>query len=72
MDAYDRIHYETEEMLEIKNNRVAQLEDLLKINNIKVPVLDYYFNKKGNEDPNDEDKLLQRRKGSKQLHFLKF
>lgn len=49
-------------MLEIKNHRVAQLEDLLKINNIKVPILDYYFKKKGADG---EDKLLQRRKGSK-------
>lgn len=53
-------------MLDIKNNRVAQLEDLLKINNIKLPVLDYYIKKKGGDDDDeDSDKLLQRRKGSK-------
>ena len=65
LDAYDRIHYETEEMLEIKNHRVAQLEDMLKINNINVPVQDYYFKKKNGDEDNGEDKLLQRRKGSK-------
>jgi hypothetical protein len=59
-------------MLEIKNHRVAQLEDLLKINNIKIPILDYYFKKKGSGDYDGEDKLLQRRKGSKYFIRIQF
>lgn len=34
LDAYDRIHRETEEMLEIKSARVVQLEEILNMNNI--------------------------------------
>ena len=37
LDAYDRIHRETEDFLEIKSARVAQLETLLKENNIQIP-----------------------------------
>ena len=37
LDAYDRIHKETEEALEIKANRVVQVENLLKENEIHVP-----------------------------------
>lgn len=37
LDAYDRIHRETEELLEVNNNRAFQLENLLKDNNIPIP-----------------------------------
>ena len=37
LDAYDRIHKETEEALEIKVNRVFQVESILKENKIHVP-----------------------------------
>jgi len=37
LDAYDRIHRETEDILEIKSSRVSQLEALLKENNIPIP-----------------------------------
>lgn len=41
LDAYDRIHYEAEEMLEIKKTHIEQLENLLRRNGISVPSLDY-------------------------------
>jgi hypothetical protein len=37
LDAYDRIHKETEDMLEAKNSRVFLLENYLRNNNITVP-----------------------------------
>jgi kinesin family protein 3/17 len=37
LDAYDRIHRETEEMLEIQMSRIKQLEGLLRDNNIPYP-----------------------------------
>jgi len=37
LDAYDRIHRETEDLLEIKSARVSQLEAILKENNIPIP-----------------------------------
>ena len=40
LDAYDRIHYETDEMLQIKNIRVEQLEEICKTNNLNIPRLD--------------------------------
>lgn len=40
LDAYDRIHYETDEMLQIKNIRVEQLEVILKTHNINIPRMD--------------------------------
>jgi len=47
LDAYDRIHYEAEEMLEIKKTHIEQLEDLLRRNGISVPSLEY----KGKQSP---------------------
>lgn len=41
LDAYDRIHYEAEEMLEIKKTHIEQLEDLLRKHGISVPNLEY-------------------------------
>ena len=41
LDAYDRIHYEAEEMLEIKKTHIDQLEDILRKNGISLPSLDY-------------------------------
>ncbi|KRX02482.1 P-loop containing nucleoside triphosphate hydrolase [Pseudocohnilembus persalinus] len=40
LDAYDRIHRETEEMLESKSYRVAQLQEILKQNKIPIPQLE--------------------------------
>lgn len=37
LDAYDRIHRETEEMLEIHTSRIKQLESVLKENGISLP-----------------------------------
>ncbi len=37
LEAYDRIHRETEESLQFKINRVNQLENILKENNIFFP-----------------------------------
>ena len=37
LDAYDRIHRETEDVLDIKSFRVDQLEETLKQNNIQLP-----------------------------------
>ena len=62
LDAYDRIHYETEEVLELKNVRVQQLENLLKMHEINIPPLESYFKNRNKEG----GKFLGgRRKGSK-------
>jgi len=37
LDAYDRIHRETEEYLEIHISQVNQLQEILKENNIPIP-----------------------------------
>lgn len=37
LDAYDRIHRETEDMLEVRTNRVGVLENLLKNKGIQLP-----------------------------------
>ncbi|OMJ85318.1 hypothetical protein SteCoe_13417 [Stentor coeruleus] len=37
LDAYDRIHRETEENLEYKSNRCAQLENILRMHKIQIP-----------------------------------
>eukprot|EP01017_Pseudomicrothorax_dubius_P028930 TRINITY_DN347_c0_g1_i4.p1 TRINITY_DN347_c0_g1~~TRINITY_DN347_c0_g1_i4.p1 ORF type:complete len:838 (-),score=267.99 TRINITY_DN347_c0_g1_i4:252-2765(-) len=37
LDAYDRIHRETEEMLELQTNRIRQLESILRENGLQVP-----------------------------------
>ena len=51
LDAYDRIHYESEEMLELKNLRVDQLEQVFSDHGMKIPSFDAYMKsnrKKGN------------------------
>jgi kinesin family protein 3/17 len=37
LDAYDRIHRETEENLDYKSNRCAQLENMLRVHKIQIP-----------------------------------
>jgi len=37
LDAYDRIHRETEEFLEVNMSQVSQLQEILKENNIPIP-----------------------------------
>ena len=37
LDAYDRIHRETEENLDYKSNRCAQLENILRMHKIQIP-----------------------------------
>ncbi|OMJ69110.1 hypothetical protein SteCoe_33260 [Stentor coeruleus] len=37
LDAYDRIHRETEENLEYKSNRCSQLENILRMHKIQIP-----------------------------------
>lgn len=51
LDAYDRIHYETDEMLQLKNMRVEQLENMLKQNKIVVPSQDSIKIGKSNKKP---------------------
>jgi kinesin family protein 3/17 len=53
LDAYDRIHRETEDILEIKSARVSQLEAILKENNIPVP-----------KESNDNEVLTSFRRGN--------
>ena len=40
LDAYDRIHYEAEQVLEMKRSHIEQLEEVLKKNGITVPSID--------------------------------
>lgn len=47
LDAYDRIHHETDEMLQFKNLRVDQLESILKNHSITVPSLESFKSKGG-------------------------
>lgn len=41
LDAYDRIHYEAEEMLEIKRTHIEQLEEQLRKHGISIPSVEY-------------------------------
>lgn len=51
LDAYDRIHYESEELLELKNLRVEQLENILTEQSINIPTFESFLKDKKRVKP---------------------